>query len=74
MAWAPKVNRHVQLIVPVNSTYEKVRPGIITGFAADTNPIVRVRHTGEVYGNATNGVPRRTDPNENQTVTKYISY
>jgi len=71
--WSPKVNRHVQVLKFVSSSVIKVKPGIITGFATDTNPIIRVRHTGEVYGTGAVGVPRRTDVNENQTITKYIA-
>lgn len=84
MAWEPKVNRHVQVIVHSGATFVKIVPGVITGFATDTNPIIRVgRHdtdpgTGEVqleiYGNSTTGIPRRTDPDEDLTTTKYISY
>lgn len=82
MAWVAKVNRHVA-ILKVGGGTVKLKSGVITGFAADTNPIVRVgRHDTsgspgvqyETYGNSTNGVPRRTDPDENITVTKYISY
>lgn len=86
MAWEPKVNRHVQVIVHSGATFVKIVPGVITGFAdlPDGNPIIRVgRHdtdpgTGgvqlETYGNSTTGIPRRTDPNEDLTTTKYISY
>jgi hypothetical protein len=74
MAWLPKVNRHVQLLKRVSSSVTLIKPGIITGIALDTNPIIRIGHSGESYGNATNGVPRRTNPNENLSVTKYISY
>lgn len=83
MAWVPKVGRHVT-VLKVGGGTVKAKPGVITGFAADSAPIIRVgRHdtnTGlvgiqlETYGNGTNGVPRRTDPDENITVTKYISY
>jgi hypothetical protein len=50
-------------IVKLNShvTYwnaaRKPRPAIVTGFATDTNPILRVGHAGEVYGNGAVGVP-----------------
>jgi len=77
MAWVAKVNRHVrvhvQKTVQGNTKYIKVRPGIITGFALDGAPIVRVRHYDtdnvtpgvqlETYGNATNGVVRQTTTN-----------
>jgi len=77
VGWAAKTNRHaavlVQKTVGGNANYVKRRPAVITGFAADTNPRFRVRHTGEVYGNASVGVPRRTDPDAN-TVNTYVSY
>lgn len=73
MAWVAKVNRHVTLLNVTGGT-TIIRPGIITAIATDGNPIIRVGHHGETYGDATNGTPRRTDPNENLTVTKYISY
>jgi hypothetical protein len=81
MAWLPKINRHVQLLRRDSATVIRVKPGVIIGFAADTNPIIRVgRHDTipggaiqyETYGDATNGIPLRTNPDENQTVTKYI--
>lgn len=83
MAWEPKIGRHVTILKVANGTV-KPKPGVITGFATDSNPIIRVgRHdtdTGtvgvqyETYGNSTNGVPRRTDPDENLLISKYISY
>lgn len=83
MAWVAKVGRHVTLMKVSGGTV-KAKPGVITAIATDSNPVIRVgRHdtdTGtagkqyETYGNATTGVPRRTDVNENLTVTKYISY
>lgn len=77
MAWQAKTNRHVaylqQKTVGGNTQYVKRRPAIITGFAADSLPRLRVRRAGEVYGNATNGVPRKTDPNAD-TVSNYVSY
>lgn len=77
MAWAPKVKRHVAYLLlhtyGGNTAYVKRRPCIITGFATDTNPILRCRHTGEVYGNAAVGVPRRTNPDANVTGV-YVSY
>lgn len=74
MAWEAKVNRHVQVIVHSGATFDKIVPGVITGFATDTNPILRVGRHGETYGNGTTGIPRRTDPDEDLTTTKYISY
>lgn len=83
MAWVAKVNRHVTILKRISASLVKPVPGVITGFAADTNPIIRVgRHDTsgspgiqyETYGNSTNGVLRRTDPDENLLVTKYISY
>lgn len=75
--WIPRVNAHCvylqQKTVNGNATYIKRRPCIITDFALDGNPILRVRHTGEVYGDATNGVPRRTDPDSNLP-DMYVSY
>jgi hypothetical protein len=63
--WVPKVNRHavvmVQKTVGGNTNYVKRRPAVITGFATDTNPIMRVRHIGETYGNGTTGVVRQID-------------
>lgn len=77
MAWVAKVNRHVaylqQKTVGGNANYVKRRPAIITGFAADSNPRLRVGHGSEVYGDATNGVARKTDPDAN-TVSVYVSY
>lgn len=73
--WVPKVNRHccvfIQKVVNqpalgyVGETgttkYAKRRPAIVTGFATDTNPRLRVRHSGEVYGSAGVGVVRQID-------------
>lgn len=77
MAWVPKVNRHVAYLqlktVNGNAAYVKRRPAVITAFATDTNPRLRVRHGGEVYGNATTGVARKTDPNADTTGV-YVSY
>lgn len=77
MAWVAKVNRHcavlVQKTVGGNTNYVKRRPGVITAFAADSNPRIRVRHISETYGDATNGVARKTDPDAN-TVSVYVSY
>lgn len=82
MAWVAKVKRHVTLVKVAGGTV-KLKPGVITEIAGDGNPVIRVgRHDTsgtagiqyESYGNSTNGVPRRTDVDENITVTKYISY
>jgi hypothetical protein len=75
--WAPKLNGHVaylqQLTVDGNTNYVKRRPCVITGFALDGNPILRVGHSGEVYGNAATGIARRTDP-ATATMGVYVSY
>lgn len=82
MAWVAKVSRHVTL-VKVSGGTVKLKPGVITAIATDSNPVIRVgRHDTsgtagiqyETYGNGTTGVSRRTDVNEDITVTKYISY
>lgn len=82
MTWFPKVNRHVTLVKVAGGT-TKLKPGVITAIATDGNPVIRVgRHDTsgtvgiqyETYGDATTGVPRRTDVNEDIIVTKYISY
>lgn len=83
MAWVAKVNRHVTLLKVSGGTV-KAKPGVITAIATDGNPVIRVgRHDTdlvtpgkqyETYGNGTTGVSRRTDVDENLTVTKYISY
>lgn len=72
MAWVPKVNRHVSMVVTIGGKTRR-RPGIITAFATDTNPRIRVGHLGEVYGDATNGVVRRTTTTDN-TVNRYTSW
>lgn len=68
--WVPKVNRHARVFIvksvtnalgQVQANYVKRRSGTVTGFAADTNPRFRVRHTGEVYGSAGTGVIRQID-------------
>lgn len=73
MAWVAKVNRHVTLL-KVGGGTTKIKPGVITAIALDGNPVIRVGRKGETYGNGTTGVPRRTDVDENLSVTKYISY
>lgn len=72
MAWEPKTNRHVAVIVTIGGTTRR-RPAIITGFATDTAPILRVGHHSEVYGNASVGVPRRVTTADN-TVNVYCSW
>lgn len=72
MAWVPQVNRHVAVVVTIGGKTRR-RPGVITGFAADTNPIIRVRRHGETYGNASVGVPRRTTTADN-SVNVYASW
>jgi len=68
--WVPKVNRHCRVFVQktvtnalgqVSVNYVKRRPATVTGFSADTNPRLRVRRTGEVYGSAGVGVVRQLD-------------
>lgn len=78
MAWVAKARRHVaylqQKTVGGNTAYVKRRPAVITGFSAgDSAPLLRVRHGGETYGNATNGVARKTNPDDN-TVSVFVSY
>lgn len=73
MAWVAKVNRHVTLMKFAGGTV-KAKPGVITSIAIDGNPVIRVGRKGESYGNGTNGVPQRTNPDEDLTVTKFISY
>lgn len=84
MAWEPKVNRHVQLLKLIDVDTIKPVPGVITAFATNGDPIIRVgRHDTddvepgvqlELFGNATTGVPRRVDPAVAIAVTSYISY
>jgi len=68
--WVPKVNRHCRVFLVKTVTnalgqsqpnYVKRRPAIVTGFASDTNPRLRVKHSGEVYGSAGVGVIRQID-------------
>lgn len=73
MAWEPKVKRHVTVLKFAGGTI-KLKSGVITAFATDGNPVIRVGRKGETFGDATTGVARRTDVNEKLTVTKYISY
>jgi hypothetical protein len=67
--WKPKVNRHVTHYLQktvtnplgqVQTNYIKRRPGVITAFAADTNPRYRIRHytspSTETYGSAGVGI------------------
>ena len=78
MGWVAKVNRHVrvqvQKTVQGNTQYVKVRPAVITGFATDTNPRLRVRHGGEVYGNAANGVVQQTTTKSTARPAKFVSW
>jgi hypothetical protein len=71
------VNRHrvylLQKTVAGNTTYVKRRPAIIVGIASNSDPILRVKHTGEVYGNASVGVPPRGHPDAN-VVAVYVTY
>ena len=71
------VNKHVsyllQKTVGGNAQYVKRRPSTVTALAADTNPRLRVGHTGEAYGNASVGVPERSEPNANE-VAVYVRY
>lgn len=77
VTWQPKVNRKVRFLlqktVGGETNYVKRRPAIITGFASNGDPTLRVGHAGETYGNATTGVARKTDPDGN-TVSQYVSY
>lgn len=73
MTWFPKVNRHVTIVKVAGGT-TKLKPGVITAIATDGSPVIRVGRKGETYGNGTTGVARRTDVDENLSVTKYISY
>lgn len=45
----------------------KRRPVVVTGVAADGNPILRVRHFGETYGNASVGVAPRLTTTDHTT-------
>jgi hypothetical protein len=78
MAWQAKVGRHVvylqQKTVGGNANYVKRRPAVITGFASDAAPRLRVRRTGEVYGDATNGVVRKTGTTGDATVGRFVSW
>jgi hypothetical protein len=75
--WYPKVGRHVRYLLQKtydgNPAYVKRRSATITGFAADGLPILRVGHSGEVYGNATNGVAQKTNPTATTTGV-YVTY
>jgi hypothetical protein len=70
MAWVKKVNRHVTVLKRVSATVVKPRPGIITALGASELLDVRVGHSGETYTN----LDRRTDPDEDLSTSKYISY
>jgi hypothetical protein len=49
----------------------KPRPGIITGFAVDGAPTIRTGHGGEVFGNASVGLPKQTGPTQTNVWTYY---
>lgn len=70
MAWIRKVGRHVTVLNLISPTVVKSRPGIITALGAGDLVNVRVGHHGETYTN----LDRRTDPDEDLLVDKYISY
>jgi hypothetical protein len=72
MAWVPKVNRHVSMVVTIGGKTRR-RPGVITAFATDTNPRIRVGRHGEAYGTASVGVVRRTSTTNN-SVPRYTSW
>lgn len=75
MAWVPKVGRHAAVLAEIGGKVKR-RPATITGFAdaPDGNPIFRVGHGGEVYGDETTGVVLRTDPDDDDGVGKYVPY
>lgn len=77
VTWQPKVNRRVRYLlqktVGGNAQYVKRRPAVITGFAGNGDPLLRVGHAGETYGSAGTGVPRKTNPDAD-TVSNYVSY
>jgi hypothetical protein len=71
MGWLRKVNRHVQVLqfVELGAVDTiRVRPGTITALGAGELITCRVSHSGQTFTN----IDRRTNPDENQTVTKYI--
>lgn len=76
-AVALKAGRHVRVLqqktVAGNANYVKRRPATVTGTALDGAPRLRVRHTGEVYGNASVGVPARSSVDANE-VSVYVTY
>ena len=78
MAWIAKTNRHCvylqQKTVNGNANYVKRRPAVITGLASDTNARLRVRRSGEVYGNASTGIVRKTGTTGDATVSRYVSW
>lgn len=77
VTWQPKLNRKVRYLlqktVGGEANYVKRRPAIITGFAGNGDPRLRVGHAGEVYGDATTGIARKTNP-DGDTVSQYVSY
>jgi hypothetical protein len=87
VAWQPKAKRHCAyqqqktvtsnaIFGGTNTNYVKRRPAVITGFATDTNPILRVRHHGETYGSGAVGVPRQVNSTASvpaARASKYVS-
>lgn len=84
MAWVAKVNRHVSVLIKKtyqgNTEYVKRRPAVITALGVGNLITCRVGHHDadlvtpgfqpEVYTN----IDRRTNPDEDWTVVKYVSY
>jgi hypothetical protein len=50
-----KVNSHVTYFAV---TTAKPLPATVTGFATDTNPILRLTHTGTTFGTASVGIAK----------------
>lgn len=79
MAWVAKVNRHVAVLTTINGKLRR-RPGVITALGIGELITCRVGHHDtdavtpgvqpEVYTN----IDRRVNPDEDWTVTKYVSY
>lgn len=67
----PAEGRHCvylqQKTVNGNASYIKRRPCVILGIALDGNPYLRVRHTGETYGNSTTGIAPRSSVDANES-------
>lgn len=85
MAWVPKVNRHVAVLVLKtvngNAAYVKRRPARITALGAGSLITCRVGHhdtdnvTPGKQFEAYTSIDRRTDVNEDAGATpKYVSY